>query len=195
MHIFYAVCSCIFQLQLAVYYESLCPDSARFIVEQLHPLKRSPLGKYVDVTLVPFGKANVSKQYIYTFVRQASSMLRSRCHGQTFIENTYLDVNHWIITQLSHVDKIRNEINIPSIWTCLIFLCPFFLFGFPLSFRLAFQYSTLGSDVQFTCQHGPDECYGNKVHSCALEHIQVSREWGLSCAPFNMLRASDRVAG
>lgn len=60
MHIFHIVCFCIFQLQLAVYYESLCPDSARFIVEQLQPLKRSPLGKYVDVTLVPFGKANVS---------------------------------------------------------------------------------------------------------------------------------------
>lgn len=49
-----------FQLNVAVYYESLCPDSARFIVEQVQPLMRGPLGKYVDVTLVPFGKANVS---------------------------------------------------------------------------------------------------------------------------------------
>lgn len=53
-------CLCIFQLHLAVYYESLCPDSVRFIADQLHPLMRTPLGKYVDVTLVPFGKANVS---------------------------------------------------------------------------------------------------------------------------------------
>lgn len=45
------------------------------------------------------------------------------------------------------------------------------------SFRWLSQYSTLGSDVQFTCQHGPNECYGNKVHSCALEHIQVSVEF------------------
>lgn len=35
------------------------------------------------------------------------------------------------------------------------------------------QYSTRGSDVQFTCHHGPNECYGNKVQSCAIDHIQV----------------------
>lgn len=35
------------------------------------------------------------------------------------------------------------------------------------------QYTTLGSDVTFTCHHGPNECYGNKVQSCAIEHIQV----------------------
>ncbi|XP_066262572.1 gamma-interferon-inducible lysosomal thiol reductase-like [Euwallacea similis] len=25
----------------------------------------------------------------------------------------------------------------------------------------------------FTCQHGPDECYGNKIHSCALNLTDV----------------------
>lgn len=35
------------------------------------------------------------------------------------------------------------------------------------------QYTTQGSDTMFTCHHGPNECYGNKVHSCAIEHIQV----------------------
>jgi len=80
------------RLGINVYYESLCPDSAKFIVEQLQPLKAGSLGRYLDLTLVPFGKAN---------------------------------------------------------------------------------YTTVGSDVQFTCQHGPKECYGNKVHSCAIQHIQV----------------------
>lgn len=37
-----------------------------------------------------------------------------------------------------------------------------------------FQYLTQGADVEFQCQHGPNECYGNKVHACAIEHIQVS---------------------
>lgn len=48
-----------------MYYESLCPDSARFITEQLHPVKSSPLGRFLDVKLIPFGKASVS---IYTFI-------------------------------------------------------------------------------------------------------------------------------
>jgi len=81
------------RIDVEVYYESLCSDSAAFIVEQLHPVKLSPVGKFFDVKFYPFGKAN---------------------------------------------------------------------------------YSTFGADVNFQCQHGPNECYGNKVHACALEHIQVN---------------------
>lgn len=32
---------------------------------------------------------------------------------------------------------------------------------------------TQGSDVLFECHHGPNECYGNKIHACAITHIQV----------------------
>lgn len=35
------------------------------------------------------------------------------------------------------------------------------------------QYKTLGSDTEFTCHHGPNECYGNKVHSCAIKNIEA----------------------
>lgn len=35
-------------------------------------------------------------------------------------------------------------------------------------------HKTLGSDVIFTCHHGPNECYGNKIQSCAIKLIQVS---------------------
>jgi len=35
------------------------------------------------------------------------------------------------------------------------------------------NFTTQGSDTLFTCQHGPNECYGNKLHACALQHIQV----------------------
>jgi len=81
------------KVPVSVYYESLCPDSQAFITEQLYPAMKSPLGRFVDLKLIPFGKSN---------------------------------------------------------------------------------YSTLGSDVQFTCHHGPNECYGNKIQSCAIEHIQVN---------------------
>lgn len=36
------------------------------------------------------------------------------------------------------------------------------------------QFVTQGSEVTFTCHHGPNECYGNKVHACAIEHIQAN---------------------
>jgi len=88
------VCVCAAQkVPVVVYYESLCPDSQAFITQQLYPAMKSPLGRFVDLKLVPFGKSN---------------------------------------------------------------------------------YSTVGSDTQFTCHHGPNECYGNKIHSCAIEHIQVN---------------------
>lgn len=35
-------------------------------------------------------------------------------------------------------------------------------------------YQTQGADVNFDCHHGPNECYGNKVHACAIENIQTN---------------------
>ena len=35
------------------------------------------------------------------------------------------------------------------------------------------QFNTQGSDTIFTCHHGPNECYGNKVHSCAIKNIEA----------------------
>ncbi|SPP87865.1 GILT-like protein 1 [Drosophila guanche] len=81
------------KVPVAIYYESLCPDSAKFITEQLYPAVKGELRDVVDLTFVPFGKS---------------------------------------------------------------------------------QFFTQGSEVTFTCHHGPNECYGNKVHACAIEHIQAN---------------------
>lgn len=43
---------------MIVLYESLCPDSVRFMQQQLGP-NYHDLQDYIDVTLVPFGKAHV----------------------------------------------------------------------------------------------------------------------------------------
>ncbi|XP_063371467.1 GILT-like protein 1 isoform X2 [Cydia amplana] len=75
------------KVKIALYYESLCPDSKRFITEQLAPVWRDFKGS-VKVKLVPYGKS-------------------------------------------TH-DKVSGK------W-------------------------------QFTCHHGPDECYGNKVQACILK--------------------------
>ncbi|KAF5273398.1 hypothetical protein FQA39_LY07415 [Lamprigera yunnana] len=76
-------------LKVSIYYEALCPDSARFITTQLHSTYEK-IGFFLEVDLVPYGKAS-----------------------QT------LKNNKW----------------------------------------------------HFKCQHGPEECIGNKQQACALAKI------------------------
>ncbi|XP_046400783.1 GILT-like protein 1 [Ischnura elegans] len=44
------------KLKIGIYYESLCPDSIRFVLTQL-PRAYASLKEYIDITFVPFGKA------------------------------------------------------------------------------------------------------------------------------------------
>lgn len=55
------VLSSLHQVPVAVYYESLCPDSAKFITDQLYPALKSELRDLVEITFVPFGKSQVSE--------------------------------------------------------------------------------------------------------------------------------------
>ncbi|KAF5308907.1 hypothetical protein FQR65_LT00607 [Abscondita terminalis] len=75
------------KLSVQVLYESLCPDSIKFVQEQLYPVW-AELAPYVDIYFVPFGKS-----------------------------------------------------------------------------------ASLQDGVSFTCQHGPKECLGNKIQSCALNGL------------------------
>ena len=54
------------ELNIQVYYESLCPDSIRFITEQLYPVYQT-LGKYMNIEFIIFGNADVSicLNYLY----------------------------------------------------------------------------------------------------------------------------------
>lgn len=45
-------------MTLDVYYESLCPDSRNFLVNQLEPNWKN-MSPYTDLRLIPFGKATV----------------------------------------------------------------------------------------------------------------------------------------
>ncbi|XP_055905796.1 GILT-like protein 1 [Eupeodes corollae] len=81
------------KVPVTVYYESLCPDSAALITQQIHPALQDELKEHVDITWVPFGKSEMHTQ---------------------------------------------------------------------------------GADVEFSCHHGPNECYGNKVHACAINIIQAN---------------------
>ncbi|ETN62496.1 hypothetical protein AND_005813 [Anopheles darlingi] len=90
LSIFTVACYGQTKVPVYVYYESLCPDSAKFVNEQLYPVAKA-FKANLELHLVPFGKSS---------------------------------------------------------------------------------YETQGSDVIFKCHHGENECYGNKVHACAIQHIQ-----------------------
>lgn len=63
----YTKCTCTYgklnisflQVNITVYYETLCPDSKAFILSMLYP-NFPKLKDYISLRLVPFGKANVS---------------------------------------------------------------------------------------------------------------------------------------
>lgn len=56
------------KVHLKVYYESLCPDSVRFIRNQLLPTWNSLGSQYLEVDFLPFGKAQVIFVCILAFV-------------------------------------------------------------------------------------------------------------------------------
>lgn len=47
------------KVKVRVYYEALCPDSKHFFIKNLTPVT-AKLFDFLDVTLVPYGKATVS---------------------------------------------------------------------------------------------------------------------------------------
>ena len=48
-------------MNIAVYYESLCPDSRRFIINGLSQVISNPNFRQItNIILVPYGKANVT---------------------------------------------------------------------------------------------------------------------------------------
>ncbi|KAL1502582.1 hypothetical protein ABEB36_007705 [Hypothenemus hampei] len=46
-------------VNVAVYYESLCPDSRKFFTQQLYPSLQGNLSNFVNLTLVPYGKTKM----------------------------------------------------------------------------------------------------------------------------------------
>ncbi|KAI7688502.1 Gamma-interferon-inducible lysosomal thiol reductase [Sarcoptes scabiei] len=78
--------------QISLYYESICPDSRKFFLNQLYPTYEK-LNRFMDVELVPFGNANVS-------------------------------------------------------------------------------YPRHDNKPVFHCQHGPNECHGNRIQACVIEMVR-----------------------
>lgn len=54
------------KIQVTVYFESYCPDSVKFLTTQLFPAYDSPLKEHMNITLVPYGKAEVNQECSHT---------------------------------------------------------------------------------------------------------------------------------
>lgn len=52
------------KLKVSIYYEGLCSDSITFLNNQVLPAY-AIIGEYVDLDLIPYGKASVSYDYVY----------------------------------------------------------------------------------------------------------------------------------
>lgn len=100
------------KVHIGIFYESLCPDSIRFIKYQLEPIY-ADFDEFVDIDFVPFGK--------------------------------------------SRVRVTKHLINQSAMNNVLVF------------FRIYLQSLNTDKGIEFRCQHGEDECNGNKIHSCALQ--------------------------
>lgn len=59
---FFCVTNASEKVPVTVYYESLCPDSRKFITTQLYPVLQTNVSKWVNLTLVPYGKSNHTQE-------------------------------------------------------------------------------------------------------------------------------------
>lgn len=66
------------KVKVSVFYETLCPDSIAFIVNQLWPVYKT-VGSIMDIDLVPYGKASYTASgNTWTFQCQHG---KKECHG------------------------------------------------------------------------------------------------------------------
>lgn len=69
------------QILLAVYYESKCPDSRAFVLQQLQPAMQL-LHEHILLHLVPFGKSKVIHNY---YQQKFTNSFRCSNHHGDFV--------------------------------------------------------------------------------------------------------------
>lgn len=76
------------KVQITVFYETFCPYSVDFFVEQLEPAVLK-LGSYLDLQLVPYGKAQV---WINMSIKSLEAMSQNCSQEQLFFGKTSIQV-------------------------------------------------------------------------------------------------------
>jgi interferon gamma-inducible protein 30 len=115
-----------------------------------------------------------------------------------------------LLIQASLVSSLKNSNNIPVIDVFIESLCPDcmeFIGGSFKQYQSAVDHEQLavvnfypfgnakeswnGSNWTFECQHGPNECYGNTIEACALNHLSENEGKNfLICIEGNIVKLS-----
>lgn len=72
------------RVPVTVYYESLCPDSRKFFIQQLYPSLQGNLSGYVNLTLIPYGKSSFEQhgaEYKFTCHHGVKECLGNKIHA------------------------------------------------------------------------------------------------------------------
>ncbi|XP_075526949.1 gamma-interferon-inducible lysosomal thiol reductase-like [Dermacentor variabilis] len=145
--------------RIQVYYESLCPYSIAFITEQLWPTYVR-VGYLMDVQLVPFGNAFKEQQQQNPYVNRQFGATQLRCTCDDIYKV------HVVAVVGLNCGVLRAKAD------CISSFVRFSVHNFREQLRSArAERFALGRrqepEYKYSCQHGPDECFGNVVQSCA----------------------------
>ncbi|KAJ6635328.1 GILT-like protein 1, partial [Pseudolycoriella hygida] len=169
------------QLQVGIYYNSLCSDTARFITDQLLPAYEL-LSDFIDLVFIPFGKAysvNNGEFFICQFGP-------AECYGnmlQLFNMKLFIALVFVCFAAVNAQEEPRNQLHVGVYYNSLCSDTSRFIHD-----QLVPAYEHLRDYIDlhfipfgksfhvdhgdyFLCQFGPDECYGNFLQLCGLNQI------------------------
>uniref|UniRef100_A0A0A9DM87 Uncharacterized protein n=1 Tax=Arundo donax TaxID=35708 RepID=A0A0A9DM87_ARUDO len=142
------------KVDVALYYESLCPYSAQFVVDRLAKVFDNGLLDAVDLTLVPYGNARVGPGGKIS-CQVGSPRARSAPLGSNFLALPGLCVN-LIRNSLGSRCLLVLDLNTNgTVFTCSTAVVVVILILVELFVGLL--------------QHGPYECLLNTVEACAID--------------------------
>nr|XP_032529306.1 uncharacterized protein LOC116779211 [Danaus plexippus plexippus] len=130
------------KVDIKIYYECLCPDCIKFDVEQFSPVLET-MNQYLEIHTYPYGNA----KFIPIYSEKVDIKIYYECLCPDCIK--------FDVEQFSPVLETMNQ----------------YLEIHTYPYGNAKTIKKNGK-IEFICQHGPAECYGNKLHVCAIDSLQ-----------------------
>lgn len=165
------------KIKIRVYYEALCPDSKHFFIRHLWPVTEK-LSDFIEVFLVPYGKASVSFNFNYGWNLLILVLFCKMIIFKKKIVLVTLLYNLWFYVpscffDLLYINLIFQYVHFNITMFVFITLKWYSICNLKIklhhNFFCYFQTKEENGHYFFQCQHGEQECYANKVHACAID--------------------------